>query len=168
MHACMQDLEERLGRYQAKCDILQLKNDDLQKKLEQQIEERDALIDFLKCKNKQQADEFEILENKMSALQQAMDDQREKLEAHITQLKEDSQHALDQAAMENKVLQAQLESLDHFRQNKEKLEKEMQSKEEMIEQLKKENSETVYRLEKKAVLDKDRLVTLNNYSIIHG
>ena len=75
----------------------------------------------------------------------------------MSQLKEDSQRALDQAAVENKVLQGQLESLENFRLNKDKLEKELRSKEELIEQ-QKDHSEALYRLEKKAVLDKDRSV----------
>lgn len=82
--------------------------------------------------------------------------QREKFEQQIAQLKEDSQRALDQAAVENKVLQGQLESLENFRLNKERLEAEMRQKEERIEQQQKEHSEALYRLEKKAVLDKDR------------
>lgn len=71
-------------------------------------------------------------------------------------MKEDSQRALDQAAVENKVLQGQLESLENFRVNKDKLEKELRSKDELIEEQKKEHSEALYKLEKKAVLDKDR------------
>ena len=60
--------------------------------------------------------------------------------------------------MENKVLQGQLESLEQFRLNKEKLEAEMRRKDELIEQQRREHSEKLYKLEKKAVLDKDRLV----------
>lgn len=71
-------------------------------------------------------------------------------------MKEDSQRALDQAAVENKVLQGQLESLENFRLNKDKLEAEMREKEELIEQMKKEHGQALYNLEKKAVLDKDR------------
>ena len=63
---------------------------------------------------------------------------------------------LCQAAVENKLLQGKLESLESFRENKEKLEAELRQKEELIEKLKGEFSEKVYNLEKKAVLDKDR------------
>ena len=76
----------------------------------------------------------------------------------MSQLKEDSQRALDQAAVENKVLQGQLESLENFRLNKEKLEAEMKRKDELIEQQQREHEEALYQLEKKAVLDKDRSV----------
>lgn len=61
-----------------------------------------------------------------------------------------------QAAIENKLLQGKLESLETFRENKEKLEAELRQKEELIEKLKGEFDEKLYNLEKKAVLDKDR------------
>ncbi len=96
------------------------------------------------------------LEEKLAFVQQAKETQQEKLEGQITQLKEDSQRSLDQAAVENKILQSQLESLDNFRQNKDKFENEIKVRDETIEKLKNEYSEAVYSLEKKTVLDQDR------------
>ncbi len=116
------------------------------------------MITFLKRKNQEQALKFMDLEDKLAALRQAKETEREKLEAQLTTLKEDSQRALDQAAMENKMLQAQLDALENFKQNKEKLENDLKTKDEMIEQLKKEHEELVYNLEKKSVLDKDRYI----------
>ena len=152
----VQDLEERLSRYQVKCDRLQLENDDLQKKLKQQLEDQEQMITFLKRKNHEQAQQFMDLEEKLFALKQAKEKEREKLEAQLTSLKEDSQRALDQAAMENKMLQAQLDALESFKQNKEQLENDLKQKDEEIERLKKHHEAVVYNLEKKAVLDKDR------------
>ena len=63
------------------------------------------------------------------------------------------------------MLQGQLESLENFRLNKEKLEAEMMRKDEVIEQQQREHEEALYQLEKKAVLDKDRSgasVSFNN------
>lgn len=151
-------MEERLSRYQVKSDRLQLENEDLQKKLEQQLEDQEQMITFLKRKNQEQAGQFMDLEEKLMALKQAKEREREKLEAQLTTLKEDSQRALDQAGMENKTLQAQLDSLETFRQNKEKLENDLKTKDELIEKLQREHEATVYKLEKKAVLDKDRYV----------
>ena len=152
----VQDLEERLSRYQVKCDRLQLENDDLQKKLKQQLEDQEQMIMFLKRKNHEQAQQFMDLEEKLFALKQAKEKERERLEALLTSLKEDSQRALDQAAMENKMLQAQLDALESFKQNKEQLENDLKQKDEEIERWKKQHEAVVYNLEKKAVLDKDR------------
>lgn len=146
---------------------MQLENDDLQKKLKQQLEDQEQVITFLKRRNQQQAEQFMDLEEKLAALKLAKEKERERLESQLTTLKEDSQRALDQAAMENKMLQAQLDSLESFRQNKEKLENELKSKDEMIEKLRKEHQETVYDLEKKAVLDKDRYYLLPQSNLMH-
>ena len=121
------------------------------------------MITFLKRKNHEQAQQFMDLEEKLFALKQAKEKEREKLEAQLTSLKEDSQRALDEAAMENKMLQAQLDSLEAFKQNKERLENELREKDEMMELLKKQQEEIVYNLEKKAVLDKDRYRIPPNY-----
>lgn len=118
------------------------------------------MITFLKRRSQEQAAQFMDLEEKLMALKQAKEKEREKLEGQLTTLKEESQRALDQAAMENKMLQAQLDSLENFRQNKEKLENDLKTKDEMIEQLKKEHEQIVYDLEKKAVLDKDRYILI--------
>lgn len=53
-------------------------------------------------------------------------------------------------------MQGQLEALEEFRENKEKLEEEARQRVAEIERLKREQEEMVYRLEKKAVLDRDR------------
>lgn len=150
------DLEERLGRYQVKCDHLQLQNDGLQLKLKQQLDDQEQMITFLKRKSQEQAEQYNDLEDRAQTVQKVKDSEKEKYEQQISQLKEDSQKSLDQLAVENKVLQGQLESLETFRVNREKLEAEMRKKEETIEQQKKEHEEALYRIEKKAVLDKDR------------
>ncbi len=152
----LQDLEERLSRYQAKCDKLELNNSDLEKRLHQQVEDQEQMISFLKRKAHDQTERFVDLEDRLHHAQQVKDEQQQKLEAQVAQLKEESQRALDQAVMENKILQGQLESLETFRQNKERIEREMVEKDEEIERLKKEHSEELYQLEKKAVLDRDR------------
>lgn len=92
----IRDLEERLGRYQAKCDKLRLENQELQEQLRQQVEDQEQMIAFLKRKNQEQAEQYVDLEEKVMALQQAKESEKERLEQQITQMKEDSQRALDQ------------------------------------------------------------------------
>ena len=92
----IRDLEERLGRYQAKCDKLRLENQELQDQLRQQVEDQEQMIAFLKRKNQEQAEQYVDLEEKLMALQQAKESEKERLEQQITQMKEDSQRALDQ------------------------------------------------------------------------
>ena len=82
--------------------------------------------------------------------------QHDRYEQQITQLKSDSQLATDRASVEIKVLLGQLEALEHFRLNKESLEAELRSQEELVERLKEEHGEALYTRDKKTVLDKDR------------
>ena len=63
-----QDLEGRLSRYQGKCDQLQLKNDELQKQLHQQLEDQEQMITFLKKKGQDQTEAYIDLEEKLAAL----------------------------------------------------------------------------------------------------
>lgn len=53
-------------------------------------------------------------------------------------------------------MHGQLEALEDFRENKERLEEEARERRVEIERLKKEQEDLVYSLEKKAVLDRDR------------
>ena len=152
----VQDLEKRLNRYQAKCDTLQLDNMDLQKKLYQQLEDQEQMISFLQHKAQDQTERFVDLEDQLLHAQQVKDEQQKKLEGQVAQLKEESQRALDQVIVENKMLQGQLDTLETFRHDKNKVEKEMEEKQEEIERLKSKHEETLYQLEKKAVLDKGR------------
>ena len=54
------------------------------------------------------------------------------------------------------VLQGQLEALEEFRENKDRLEEEARERVAEIERLKREQEEVVYSLEKKSVLDRDK------------
>ena len=54
------------------------------------------------------------------------------------------------------VLQGQLEALEEFRENKDRLEEEARERVAEIERLRREQEDVVYSLEKKTVLDRDR------------
>ena len=69
----IKDLEERLARYQAKCDKLQFSNDELQKQLKQQLEDQEQMILFLKKKNQEQAEQYVDQEERLMALRQTKD-----------------------------------------------------------------------------------------------
>ena len=112
----IRDLEERLGRYQAKCDKLRLENQELQEQLRQQVEDQEQMIAFLKRKNQEQAEQYVDLEEKLMALQQAKESEKERLEQQITQMKEDSQRALDQVLAPPTPRTAPIQTLLHRRE----------------------------------------------------
>ena len=61
----------RSPRYQAKCDKLQLSNDQLEGKLSQQLEDQEQVITFLKRKSQEQTELNLDLEEKSMVLRQA-------------------------------------------------------------------------------------------------
>ncbi|XP_003385936.1 PREDICTED: cilia- and flagella-associated protein 157-like [Amphimedon queenslandica] len=153
----IRDLEERVARYQLKCDHLQTTNETLQKKLTQQLEDQEHIIALLNKKIQEQTEQFAELDDQLVALRHEKETERERLMSEISAIREEAQDRLDQLTAENTVLHATLDSLEEFKVNKEKLESELKSKQERIEELKKEFDEKIYSLEKQAVLDKDRL-----------
>ena len=152
----VRDLEDRLSKYQIKCDKLQLSNEELQKQLKQQLEDQEQMTTFLKKKSQQQTEHQLELEEELSTLKQAKEAEKEHYEQQITQLKDESQRALDQMAVESKVLQGQLKSLETFRLHKDSMEAEMKQLRETIEKQQALHNDSLYGVEKKAVLDKDR------------
>ena len=60
-----------MGRYQGKCDQLQLQNDELQKQLRQQLEDQEQMITFLKKKGQDQTEAYIDLEEKLAAILKA-------------------------------------------------------------------------------------------------
>ena len=154
----VRDLEDRLSKYQTKCDKLQLSNEELQKQLKQQLEDQEQMTTFLKKKSQQQTEHQLELEEELCTLKQTKETEKEHYEQQITQLKDESQRALDQLAVESKVLQGQLKSLETFRLHKDAMESEMKQLKETIDRLQTLHNDSLYGVEKKAVLDKDRLV----------
>lgn len=154
----VRDLEDRLSKYQTKCDKLQLSNEELQKQLKQQLEDKEQMTTFLKKKSQQQTEHQLELEEELCTLKQNKETEKEHYEQQITQLKDESQRALDQLAVESKVLQGQLKSLETFRLHKDAMEAEMKHLKETIDRQQTLHNDSLYGVEKKAVLDKDRLV----------
>ncbi|CAI8048879.1 Cilia- and flagella-associated protein 157 [Geodia barretti] len=153
----IKDLEERVGRYQERCAGLQVSNEELQSKLAQQEEDQGQVIQFLKKKTKDQALSAATIEGELETLRRAREEEREQLEAQISQQEEDARRAQDKLQEENGVLQGKLDALEEFRVNKERLEEESREMAADIERLKKEKEDVVYSLEKKAVLDRDKM-----------
>jgi hypothetical protein len=153
----VQDLESRVGRYQERCATLQVRNDELQKRLSQQEDDQGQVIQFLKKKTKDQGVSNAALEAELEALRHSTEKEKEQLETQLAQQKEESRRAQDKLQVENSVLQGQLEALEEFRENKDRLEEEARERVAEIERLRREQEDVVYSLEKKTVLDRDRM-----------
>lgn len=118
------------------------------------------------------------VEGELEATKQAKEREKEHFEAQLAQQQESARRTQDKLQVENsvssfsshtsavqfysllslppQVMAGQLEALEEFRVNKERLEEEARMRVAEIERLKKEQEEMMYSLEKKAVLDRDR------------
>lgn len=107
-------------RYQAKCDNLKSANEDLQKKLTQQLEDQEQIIALLKQKIKNLNEQCIDLEDQLDTVKAEKEAEREKLLNEISSIREDAQDRLDQLVAENTVLHGTLDSLEEFKLSKEK------------------------------------------------
>jgi len=156
----IRDLELKISRYQEKCDTLDLRNKELEKKFEQQASDKKEIVSFLKKQLEQRSDEIADLQEKIIGLQQAKDLQKDKYEVEITTIKTEIQEIKDQLTSENMVLQGKLASLEEFRIQKEELLNKFAEMEDLLASKKEEHKEHIYQLERKAVVDKDRYIFL--------
>jgi chromosome segregation ATPase len=116
----IKDLEERVGRYQEKCDKLESSTSNLQKKLTQKIEDQEHIIALLKSKIQEQSEQCAELDDQLTALKHEKDTITDRMTKEIAAIREDAQDRLDQLIAENTALQATLDSLEEFKINKEK------------------------------------------------
>ena len=116
----IRDLEQRVARYQSRCDILSVSNEDLQKKLTQQLEDQEHIMALLKKKIQEQSEQCVELDEKLTVLKHEKEKEIEKLMKETALIREDAQDRLDQLVAENTVLHGTLDSLEEFRTNKDK------------------------------------------------
>ncbi|XP_066922675.1 cilia- and flagella-associated protein 157-like [Clytia hemisphaerica] len=153
----IRDLELKISRYQTKCDELDLRNKDLEKQFDQQASDKKEIVSFLKKQLEQRSDEIADLQEKIIGVQQAKDIQKDKYEVEITTVKTEMQEVKDQLTSENMVLQGKLTSLEEFRVQKETLLNKFADMEQLLRDKEEDHKEQIYQLERKAVVDKDRL-----------
>lgn len=146
-----------MARYQKKCDELELANQDYRSHYEQQTTDKKEIVSFLKKQLEQRADEIADLQDRLIGLQQAKDAEKDQYEVQLATLRTEMQEIKDQLTSENMVLGGKLASLEEFRVQKEDLMAKFAKMEEELEKQQKDHKEVIYNLERKAVVDKDRL-----------
>uniref|UniRef100_A0A8C5KLU7 Cilia- and flagella-associated protein 157 n=1 Tax=Jaculus jaculus TaxID=51337 RepID=A0A8C5KLU7_JACJA len=156
-HNQIRDLEDRLARYQRKGDELAVQEKLFRQEFEQMANNKKEIVAFLKRTLNQRVDEITDLNEQLQNLQLAKEMEKDAFETQLAQVRHEFQETKDQLTTENIALGAKLAALEEFRLQKEKLTDKYTM---LTEQLQKQHSEYkdyVYNLEKKSVLDKDRL-----------
>ncbi|XP_077140516.1 cilia- and flagella-associated protein 157 [Ranitomeya variabilis] len=153
----IQDLEGRVDRYQKKWDEICAKETFYQAQFEQLTSDKKEIVSFLKRMLNQRVDEVADLNDQLSGLQQAKEAEKAAYETQLGQMRHEFQETKDKLMSENMLLAGKLASLEEFRVQKENLMAKFAALEEKLRNQEEEHKETMYKLEKKVVLDKDRL-----------
>ncbi|XP_028612898.1 cilia- and flagella-associated protein 157 [Grammomys surdaster] len=156
-HKQIQDLEDRLARYQRKWDELAVQEKLFRQEFEQLANNKKEIVAFLKRTLNQRVDEITDLNDQLQSLQVAKEMEKDAFEAQLAQVRHEFQETKDQLTTENIALGVKLSSLEEFRLQKEELTEKYMALEEQLRRQEGEYKDYVYNLEKKSVLDKDRL-----------
>nr|XP_056716151.1 cilia- and flagella-associated protein 157 [Euleptes europaea] len=153
----IRDLEGRLARYQKKWDELQVSEDLFRLEYDKIVRDNKEIVAFLKKTLNQRVDEIADLSEQLQNLQLAKDTEKDAFETQLVQLRHEFQETKDQLTSENMVLSGKLASLEEFRVQKDELMGRFADLEEQLKKQEADHKEYIYNLEKKAVVDKERL-----------
>ncbi|XP_054853160.1 cilia- and flagella-associated protein 157 [Eublepharis macularius] len=153
----IRDLEGRLAKYQKKWDEMQVSEDLFRKEYDKIVRDNKEIVAFLKKTLNQRVDEIAELTVQLQNLQIAKDTEKDAFEAQLVQLRHEFQETKDQLTLENMTLSGKLASLEEFRVQKDEIMGKFADLEDQLKKQEADHKEYVYNLEKKAVLDKERL-----------
>lgn len=153
----IRDLEQKIARYQEKCDKLELLNKEVLKNFDQQSHDKDEIASFLSNKVEKKSIEVYELQEQISSLETKKKKEKEGFELEIVNIKTDMSQMEDKLMAENTILSSKLASLEEFRIQREDLMNRSAEMEEEIKTLQNNHKEQIYQLDRKAVVDKDRL-----------
>ncbi|XP_025215730.1 cilia- and flagella-associated protein 157 isoform X1 [Theropithecus gelada] len=156
-HIQIRDLEDRLARYQRKWDELAVQEKLFRQEFEQLANNKKEIVAFLKRTLNQQVDEITDLNEQLQNLQLAKEMEKDAFEAQLAQVRHEFQETKDQLTTENIILGGKLAALEEFRLQKEEVTSKFTLLEEQVRKQENEFRDYAYNLEKKSVLDKDRL-----------
>ncbi|XP_009455605.2 cilia- and flagella-associated protein 157 isoform X3 [Pan troglodytes] len=156
-HIQIRDLEDRLARYQRKWDELAVQEKLFRQEFEQLANNKKEIVAFLKRTLNQQVDEITDLNEQLQNLQLAKEMEKDAFEAQLAQVRHEFQETKDQLTTENVILGGKLAALEEFRLQKEEVTDKFTLLEEQVRKQENEFRDYAYNLEKKSVLDKDRL-----------
>uniref|UniRef100_A0A674K9F8 Cilia- and flagella-associated protein 157 n=1 Tax=Terrapene triunguis TaxID=2587831 RepID=A0A674K9F8_9SAUR len=145
------------GRYQRKWDELQVNETLFRVEYDQMANDNKEIVAFLKKTLNQRVDEIADLNDQLLSLQQAKESEKDAFEAQLAQVRHEFQETKDQLTSENMLLSGKLAALEEFRIQKDELMGKFAALEEQLKKQEDDHKEYIYNLERKAVLDKDRL-----------
>uniref|UniRef100_UPI00398EC882 cilia- and flagella-associated protein 157 n=1 Tax=Pristiophorus japonicus TaxID=55135 RepID=UPI00398EC882 len=153
----VKDLEGKVTRYQRRLDELEVAKLDSAEKHEQFGKDLHDVIAYLKKGLNQRIDEIADLNEKLIGLMEAKETEKDTYETQLTKLRQEFQETKDQLIADNMALAGKLDALEEFRIQKDDLMAKFAALEEKLKNQQQEHGDIIYNLERRAVVDKDRL-----------
>lgn len=153
----IRDLEEKLKRYQTKSDELEILCKNYEGKFTKEIGDKRDIVGNLQNELTRKTFELNDLNDRLIGLQQAKDAEKETFEKQLADLRREHQEMKDSLTNQINSLTAKLTSLEEFKAQKETLLAQLDELNNTIKKLEEEHEKKIYEIEKKTVLDKDRL-----------
>ncbi|EPQ17194.1 hypothetical protein D623_10025047 [Myotis brandtii] len=144
-------------RYQHKWDELAVQEKLFRQEYEQLASNKKEIVAFLKRTLNQRVDEIADLNEQLQSLQLAKEMEKDAFEAQLAQVRHEFQETKDQLTTENIIIGGKLAALEEFRQQKEELSEKFTLLEDQLQKQEYEYKDYMYNLEKKSVLDRDRV-----------
>ena len=118
----IRDLEEKLARYQQKCDVLTQQNEDYLRKYQAEELEKKDITDFLRRQCEQKSDEVVKLHEEILTMQVKADKDKVDANNRYSTLKDETTEQIDRLRAEAALLNGSLASLQDFKVRKDELE----------------------------------------------
>ncbi|KAJ8401559.1 hypothetical protein AAFF_G00378760 [Aldrovandia affinis] len=157
MHGLRDLTNEPSPRYKQKYDKLEVQQKDFSYQYSSLEREKQDIVLYLKQTLTQKEDELSDLSEQLLGLQQAKEAEKQSFQKQLAQLRQDAEEKKDQLTSENMGLVGKLSALEEFRMQKEELMERLANQEEQLEKQRKEHQLVIQNLERKNVLDNDRL-----------
>lgn len=153
----IRDLENRLVRYQKKCDELEVLRGAFESQKKYEIKNKEDIIAWLEGKLNRSEDESNDLKDQLIGLEQTLESEKERLNGQLQQLKTEYQEKNDKLSAELTLTTGKLNALEEFRVQQDELNKKFAELEATLKQKDVDHDKEIYDLERKAVIEKDRL-----------
>uniref|UniRef100_A0A8C5RE81 Cilia- and flagella-associated protein 157 n=1 Tax=Laticauda laticaudata TaxID=8630 RepID=A0A8C5RE81_LATLA len=121
------------------------------------VTDNKEIVAFLKKTLNQRVDEIAELSIQLQNLQQAKDLEKDAFETQLVQLRHEFQETKDQLTSENMLLSGKLAALEEFRLQKDEILAKFAERENQLRKEEEQHKEIIYNLERKAVIDKERM-----------
>uniref|UniRef100_A0A182RGW2 CUB domain-containing protein n=1 Tax=Anopheles funestus TaxID=62324 RepID=A0A182RGW2_ANOFN len=151
------DLNQKLARLRTHNVKIEERNEDLESRLKQIEEDRADVTAYLDRTLQEKVGTIVELEDKLSELSKVRDQENEECRKQINTLDGKYKAMHEQLTSEIKLLTGKLNSMEEFRLQRDELMAKFDAQDSELKEQNKRHKSTLYEMERKVILDKDRL-----------